>query len=180
MKALLALIQGFAAWMGWTQRRQELNNTPEMVRRDEVRRENEAQETERKSVEKQDTESIRKQLGDVGKILLVCLALLVVQGCASTVAPKPVVAGVASFDGNHADSGFLGWADDGQGLITDRLRQKYDILVVKYADRWTPPLRLGEGIQPGPVDPERGKTWLITKESLAKLLTMTRWQREGR
>lgn len=113
--------------------------------------------------------------------LLVLMALtgllllaLTINGC-GTVAPKPVKAS-ASWDGTNQNSGFIGWAAGGCGVLTPHAYERYNSLIKVYGDRFHPPLTEGRGV----IGYTNG-TYLFTPEAISDFAAMNRWRRmEGK
>lgn len=59
-------------------------------------------------------------------LLAVCLGVAL---AACTIAPHPVSALVASYSGNDANGGFIGFLPDGSGHITPRAYARYEALL---------------------------------------------------
>ena len=99
--------------------------------------------------------------------------VLMLAGCAPTVIPAQVRDHGASYDGNERNSGFLGFAADGTGIITPRARARYNELVARYGGLFRPALSADEGITPTATN-----TFLIDGEHLVDFATMNRWRKE--
>lgn len=107
------------------------------------------------------------------KNLLISLCLtLVIAGCTTTVTPIQVSAPSASWDGTEQNSGFIGWTSNGSGIITSNLKDKYNLLIDTYGNRFIPPLIHDYGIFETTTN-----TFVITPEALADLSAMKRWRR---
>ncbi len=106
------------------------------------------------------------------KTLLLLAAILLISGC--TVVPKAAVDKVPSFDGNEQNSGFIGYAPDGQGILTFHKFQEYNGLISNYGDKFTPPIQTNDGITPTGTN-----TFLIDKEHLVDFGMMNRWKKNG-
>lgn len=106
------------------------------------------------------------------KILPLLAATLLINGC--TVVPKPVVDKVPSFSGNSQDSGFLGYAPDGSGMITFRKFEQYNDLIALYGNKFIPPIQTNEGITRTGTN-----VFLIDKEHLVDFAIMLKWRREN-
>lgn len=92
-----------------------------------------------------------------------CLLLWGMTGCTVTPDILPPAA-VASYDGNVQNSGFLGWASDGSGVITAHARDRYNALLAQY--------KVGvkdEGLTPMP-----DGSWLIDKQHLVLFSELNR------
>lgn len=71
------------------------------------------------------------------RLLVICLVISVfIAGC--TIAPRKAKDTISSFDSSspaqyaQPNAGFLGFAEDGQGLITSNARDKYNNLIKLY------------------------------------------------
>ncbi len=108
--------------------------------------------------------------------LLCALSVLLLSfGC--TVTPKRAVAQSISFDGTNQNSGFIGWDQDGYGMITRHARDRYVSLVLLYGDRFAPPLLGQPGVSPYHFDPPEGY-WRITPEALVNFQIMNAWRKQ--
>lgn len=105
---------------------------------------------------------------------LVAILLLL---CGCTIIPEKVDRHEISFDGNMQNAGFIGFSDDGQGIISNQARERFNALAALYGQRFLPALHEGDGISVAPSVNERA-AYYITKDSLRKFQTMTRWRRE--
>lgn len=103
------------------------------------------------------------------------LALALVIGCARTVTPVIPHDTQASWDGNQQNSGFIGWAQDGSGIITPHARDRYNALVSVYGTNFAPVLKLDAGLIATTTN-----TFLIDAQHLVYFDTMNRWKKEGR
>lgn len=84
-------------------------------------------------------------------IAALAVTSLSVNGCITAPpVPEPIVAAQPSFDGNEANSGFLGFLSDGSGRITAHARNRYNELVEVYGRDYLPPLTPDAGITPLP------------------------------
>lgn len=103
------------------------------------------------------------------KLLLSSILVFVLISCAGTYVPKAdAVSEQASYDGNEKTSGILGVSDSGF-IVTDRFLVRYDALVEKYSDKFTPSLKKRFGVT--------GNT--MSREAMAYFLTMNRWNKNG-
>lgn len=108
------------------------------------------------------------------------LALLIVSllgGCASTVVPDPVpISDSTAFDGAEQNAGIVAVLEDGNFLVTPRVRVRYNTLIEEYGDRFLPVLIKDTGIilRPG-ID-----GYVMTPEAMASYATMVQWRRMGR
>lgn len=110
------------------------------------------------------------------RLLVLSLALaLVAGGCTSTVAPKPVVTHQVAFSDNSTNGGFVGFAIDGEGVITDRARAKYNALIDIYGKKFLPPITTDFGITTF-----TNNTFLITREGLSDFMLMNQWYKDGK
>lgn len=127
-----------------------------------------------------------KQLVIVVAFLLLALGWLLLPGCSSTVAPKPVTARQASFDpvpdakGNFQNSGVLGVTNHDY-IVTPDLRARYNLLVWRWGSRFMPPVHPDDGLTPlGVIDHRTNAVpvtlWLMDKAHMDKFATMTLWQ----
>lgn len=101
-------------------------------------------------------------------------AAVIICGCARTVAPRPVADQTASWDGNEQNSGFIGYAPDGSGIITSHAQARYNALVVLFGSRFVPPLRPGDGLKATGTN-----TWMIDAQHLEYFTRMNRWHKSG-
>lgn len=101
---------------------------------------------------------------------LIFIALLLV-GC--TITPRIVRSPVASFDQGAQNSGFLGFARDGSGILTAHARDRYNALIQKHGSRFLVPIKPDEGLTVGP----QPGTWLIDQQHLVKFQIMNRWEK---
>jgi hypothetical protein len=95
------------------------------------------------------------------------LALLI--GC--TVIPRNVRSPVASFSGTNQNSGFIGFASDGQGIINAQKRDEYNALARQYGTHWLVPVKPDDGLRATTTN-----TWIIDQEHLVKFQHM-QWLR---
>src|SRR3989442_5184517 len=92
---------------------------------------------------------------------------------ACTVIPRNVQSPLASFDGSQENSGFIGFASNGQGIISEHGRQHYDALIEQYGARYEVPLRADEGLRL-----TASNTWIIDQEHLIKYQHMQWWRNQ--
>jgi hypothetical protein len=116
---------------------------------------------------------LRQASASVLSVALV-LSVLCVLCCACTVTPRTIKDSGASFDGNDRNSGFIAYAPDGAGIITPRARGRYNGLVANYGTRFSPPLKLDDGLRATTTN-----TFLIDAEHLVDFGVMTGWRRSG-
>lgn len=102
---------------------------------------------------------------------VLCLCMV---GCSSTIAPAPVQSQQASFDGAEQNSGVLAMIPGG-AVITQRARERYNALIVRYGKEFGPPLASDHGITA-----RSDGTYAITSEGLQKFILMNAWKRMGR
>lgn len=94
-------------------------------------------------------------------------------GCTTT--PKIVRDDTPSFsETGKQDSGFLGYTDDGHGVIVESARARYNALIAKYGDRFTVPLKPDAGITP-----YTNGTYLIDPAHNVKAMEMNRWRKSN-
>jgi hypothetical protein len=91
-------------------------------------------------------------------------------GC--TVVPKAPVDKVASFDGNTANSGFIGYNADGSGVITPHARDRYNALVATYGAKMAVPIQRDYGITARP-----DGNYTITAQALVYFVEMNVWRK---
>lgn len=104
------------------------------------------------------------------------LAVLIGQSsCTTTVTPKIVRDSTASFDGNAQNSGFLGYTEDGYGVITEKARKRYNALIKTYGKRYPVTLKPDAGLKAF-----TNGTWLIDNEHDVKATEMNLWRKSGR
>lgn len=107
----------------------------------------------------------------------VAVALLVAcSGCGTTktIIPPQVVTTQASFDGNHQTSGILS-VDETGFLVTPRYIERYDAMLEKYGERFSPPIKPGDrrGITP------EGENYRITGETRSRFGQMNQMRKDG-
>lgn len=105
------------------------------------------------------------------RLLILVVVLALASGCANTVAPDRIAAGVPSFDGNEQTSGVLSINPNG-AVVTDHFRYRYNGLVKTYGRDFTPPLKADAGI----IAITKGR-WLIDRQHLSQFLEMNAWHR---
>jgi hypothetical protein len=101
--------------------------------------------------------------------------LLVGGGCTSTVTPNNVTTHETGFSGNEANGGFVGFAPDGQGIITERAKTKYNALIEIYGKEFLPPISKDFGLTT-----YTNGTSLITGEALSNFMLMNQWYKNGK
>jgi hypothetical protein len=117
--------------------------------------------------------------------LLLALGWLLLPGC-GTVAPKLVTAQQGSFDavpdakGDYQNSGVLGFTNH-QLIVTPSFRARYNALVAKWGGKFLPPIQPDDGLTVLGIMDHRTNAvpvtlWLMDKDHLDKMATMTRWQ----
>lgn len=111
-------------------------------------------------------------------------------GCGShPVVAKPVESATIAYDGNEQTAGFLGFAPDGSGILTESKKAEYDALVRLYG-RGTADYPITSPVLPGVGlsrrtgkelgFPAHGWLWLIDRAHLTYFMTFRDWQRTGR
>jgi hypothetical protein len=85
------------------------------------------------------------------KFSLLFLSITLLAGCTSTVIPKHTKPNQPSFDGNQQNSGLLGFTAEGSAIITSNAVNRYNFLIEKYPDFFTPPVKKNEGVKPAAV-----------------------------
>lgn len=105
-------------------------------------------------------------------VALIVLLSLCFVSC--TVTPPQVHSQTVAYEGNIQTAGFLGFSEDGSGIITGKARDRYNALVRLYGAYFVPPLVQDDGLS------QSWPFWLIEKESLVRFQTMARWLREGK
>lgn len=105
------------------------------------------------------------------KLVKILLISLIVAGC--TVVPKPIKVKQASFDGSQQNSGLIGYAPDGSGIITPHKRDTYNRLMLTYGARFPVPLTFDTGISWTPTN-----AFLIDAEHLVDLGMMEHYEME--
>ena len=108
-------------------------------------------------------------------LIILLVALTFVNGCTKTIIPNNIVTNQAGFSGNEASGGFVGFAPDGQGIITERSKLKYNSLIELYGDNFLPPIEKDFGITSN-----TNGTFLITKEALSNYMLMNQWYKNGK
>ncbi len=104
---------------------------------------------------------------------LLGLILYLITGC-STVTPKPVAATQASYDGNEANSGILGFMADASVHITENARARYNDLIDVYGRDFDPPLRHDSGVTQLP-----DHTYTIDRQHAVDFEVMAAKKRSG-
>lgn len=97
-------------------------------------------------------------------------------GCVSTLTPPLVRPTAPTADGGRYDSGFRGFDDLGNGVISTNLAAKYEALRVIYGGRETPPVMAGAGLSAGPSN----GVVRIDPEHLDKLKVWVFWHNNGK
>jgi hypothetical protein len=113
---------------------------------------------------------------------LVGLYALCVIGCTSTITPKQVTDNAPSWDGTNQNSGFLGYAPDGYGVITPRARDRYNALVDQFAagkDSKGQHLFLTPPARDAGLEIFTNGTYRISPESLSNFGLMNHWRKQG-
>jgi hypothetical protein len=108
------------------------------------------------------------------RILLALLALSLAPGCLTQV-PTQRSGEVASFDGNEQTSGIINSIPEGY-VVTARFRDRYNALVAKYGNQWTPELQPDAGMRPF----VPGERWVIDRQHMVAFLTLNTWSKSGR
>lgn len=133
------------------------------------------------------------------------LCLLLLAGCTSTVVPKEIKASVASWDGTQQNSGFLGFDEAGNGIITYHAYNRWIALVNDYGPYFKPPCIVHIGVSPvtndfpvrlfehhkatgvltnplagGPPGPGDWPFFRMTPEKMSQFDAMNRWRKAGR
>lgn len=107
-------------------------------------------------------------------LLAATVGIVMLVGC-GTVRPRPPVDHVASFDGTNQNSGFIGFAPDGRGIITAHARDRYNSLIGLYGSQFLPPLKPDDGLSA-----QADGTWLMDQQHITYFADMIRWKREGK
>lgn len=100
------------------------------------------------------------------------IALLSLGLAACTVTPKRVTDSTPSFDGAVRNSGFIGFDAAGNGILTPLARERYNLLIAEFGQRYLPPLRPDAGITPTSTN-----TYLIAPQYLVDFREMNRWRK---
>ena len=114
--------------------------------------------------------------------------LAVGPGCTNTI-PNVTVSHGAAYDGNDRNSGFIGWDQAGNGILTASAVERYNLLMVRYGTKFVPPVRPSEGVSfagtnivmyvSGKPDGLSGTNlWRIDKQHLVSFATAARWARQ--
>jgi len=106
-------------------------------------------------------------------VLAGCFLGALIPSC-GTVTPRTVSDPGASYDGNVRNSGFLGYAPDGSGVITPAAKLRYDDLCRRFGKWFHPEITEGFGVFPTSTN-----TWIITGEALVNWGAMARWERSN-
>lgn len=117
--------------------------------------------------------------GPVRLIAALVAALLLAHllgGCAPTYRPKAPASTQASWDGTNQNSGLIGFAADGSGVITAHARDRYNALAYMYGYYFRPPVHADDGVTPTATN----HVFFIDPQHLAYFATMNRWLKEGR
>lgn len=109
------------------------------------------------------------------KLAVILIAVVVVTGCVKTYIPQQATPDQISFSGNNQNAGFLGFAEDGSGVIDTMARLKYNSLISIYATNFLPHIYPDYGVKA-----YTNETYLITKEGLSKFATMNRWSKNAK
>lgn len=109
-----------------------------------------------------------------GSLLLGCMVLTALIGCMGTVTPERVGHKQASFDGAQQNSGFMGWTEDGRGILTAHARDRYNSLIGSYGNRFAPALQPDCGLTATGTN-----TWIIEDQALDNFATMNEWRIEA-
>lgn len=111
------------------------------------------------------------------RITIAILGALLCAGCLSTIVPPHAVSEGPSYDGGDRNSGFVGWCTNMTvyGVITSHARDRYNILINIYKNKFIPPLSFDSGIVP-----YTNNTYLINKEGLSNFMLMNQWHKDGR
>jgi len=108
------------------------------------------------------------------KYWLALASFLFVVGCTHTYIPPTVKANQVAFSGNSQNAGFIGFLDNGSGIIDSNARDKYNYFINIYSKKFTPPISKDFGISP-----YTNSTYLITAEALSKFITMNKWSKNN-
>ena len=102
-------------------------------------------------------------------LLAACLSLAIFAGCAQTVTKPVVRPTVTNYSGTNQNSGFIGFLEDGRGVIDGRKRDEYNILISLYGGvtNFIPPLTFDFGISP-----YTNNTFIISQEALSDFQQM--------
>jgi hypothetical protein len=108
-------------------------------------------------------------------------------GC--TIAPKPIKDDIASFDSStppqysNQNSGFLGFTDDGFGIITVNAKNKYNNLIELYKDVFFKEMGVklvnNFGIKHH-VDKYNNKLYAISPQALEYFIILNQWIKSGK
>lgn len=109
------------------------------------------------------------------KLAIILLSVVVATGCVKTYIPQQTTPNQISFSGNNHNAGFIGFAEDGSGVIDTMARLKYNSLISIYATNFIPRIYFDYGVKP-----YTNETFLITKEGLSKFATMNRWSKNAK
>lgn len=99
--------------------------------------------------------------------------VLFASGCAPTVRPLAPQAKTASFDGGQNNSGLIAIDLAHNGILTPHARDRYNGLVSRYGERFSPVVHQDEGISPTLTN-----TFLLDAQHLAYFAAMQRWKRQ--
>jgi hypothetical protein len=105
---------------------------------------------------------------------VLCVTIVCLAACASTVTPQRVEPGQASYDDGSQNSGVLSAVVDADGVttgwvVTARARDRYNALVERYgASMWSPPIGRDYGVKP-----RSDGSFLLTNEAMAKFVAMS-------
>lgn len=108
-------------------------------------------------------------------IVLLAITLAIAPGC-STVVPPIVKEKIVSYDGNVQNGGIICENDDESLTITQHAVDRYNGMVVTYGKLFTPPLKKGEGIKPGPAT-NGVPTFIMDAQHATYFSKMNRWRK---
>ena len=106
-------------------------------------------------------------------VLCILVGLSLMAGCTNTVAPKQASSGRPSWDGSSQNSGFIGFDQAGNGILTAHARDRYNELMDRYGKKFSPPVRQDDGLTATATN-----TWLIDPQHLSSFMTANRWRKQ--
>ncbi len=98
------------------------------------------------------------------------ILLVFVTSCANTIFPHKTVSKEISWDNNEQNGGFIGFDNEGYGIITTHARDRYNNLITIYSTNFIPPLKINDGISLTPTN-----NFKIDSQHLSYFSRMNRW-----
>jgi hypothetical protein len=173
-----AIFKAIASVFDWLGHRSKVRNTSEMIENEKARSEQKRIDETRKAIREKDTDEIRKKLSSIAIAFLAFAVGFSLLAC-STVAPKPVEAVEIAWDGGEQTAGLLGWTSEGWAIVTPSAVERYQALLLKYAERINPPVDPTNGFRLLDFEPPRRDLHLMDPEVLELFVRMSGWERDG-